>query len=148
MATPEETPMRNSTYGDLLDDLRVPTRELRHMDPATWEGFAHLHRAAMADGELSSVAKELIALAIAVTTQCDGCVASHARAAARAGATPAQVAEALGVCLLMAGGPASVYAPRAWEAFREFSVDARDDTDPRLPVVAGASADLTPEPSG
>ncbi|MBV9935824.1 MAG: carboxymuconolactone decarboxylase family protein, partial [Actinobacteria bacterium] len=45
----------------------------------------------------------------------------HAKAAARRGATPEEVAEALGVALLMDGGSATVYAPRAWDAYREFA---------------------------
>ena len=43
------------------------------------------------------------------------------KAAARRGATPEEVAEALGVVLLMDGGTASVYGPRAWDAYREFA---------------------------
>jgi AhpD family alkylhydroperoxidase len=65
--------------------------------------------------------KELIALAIAVSTECDGCIAYHARAAAVKGATRDELAEVLGVTLLMGGGPASIYAPRAWTAFDEFA---------------------------
>lgn len=64
--------------------------------------------------------KELIALAIAVAEECDGCIASHARGAARAGATRQEVAEAIGVTILMTGGPATVYGPRAFAAFEDF----------------------------
>ena len=109
---------------DVLCALRRPTRELRREIPDVSKGFAELHHAAMADGEVSTTVKEMVALAIAVTLRCDGCIASHARAAAHAGATRAQVAEVLGVALLMQGGPASVYAPRALEAFDEFAADA------------------------
>jgi len=80
-----------------------------------------MSEAATADGALSSKTKELIALAIAVTKQCDGCIASHARKAARHGATADEVAEALGVAILMSGGPGTVYAPRALAAFEEFA---------------------------
>lgn len=107
-------------YHDIANDLRGQTRELRRAIPDTWSGFAALHGAAMAEGALTTRTKELIALAIAVVEHCDGCVASHARGAARAGATEEEVAEALGVAMLMAGGPASIWAPRAFAAFREF----------------------------
>jgi AhpD family alkylhydroperoxidase len=60
-------------------------------------------------------------LAIAVSKQCDGCIASHARGAAKAGATEAEVAEMLGVTILMNGGPGTVYGPRALAAFKEFA---------------------------
>lgn len=55
-----------------------------------------------------------------MSKQCDGCIASHARGAARAGATLEEAAEAIGVAILMNGGPATVYGPRAYAAFSEF----------------------------
>jgi AhpD family alkylhydroperoxidase len=107
-------------FQNVIHDLRQPTRDLRAAIPETWAGFRDLHEAAMADGVLPGRLKELIALAIAVAHGCDGCIAYHARAAALKGASDTEVAEALGVALLMAGGPASVEAPRALQAFREF----------------------------
>lgn len=117
-------------YAEVIADLSEPTKSLREASPDVWAGFSHLHNAAMADGALSTKTKELIALAIAVVKQCDGCIAYHAKAAARRGATPAEVAEALAVALLMDGGTASTYGPRAWDAYREFA----------RPTVAGAEA--------
>lgn len=111
------------THKDVLDELRQPTKELRDHIPAVFEGYGAVHAAAMADGSLDAKTKELIALAIAVTKQCDGCIASHARGAARRGASADEVAEALGVAVLMNGGPGTVHAPRAFEAFREFMPD-------------------------
>lgn len=108
-------------HGEVLGDLREPTRSLRHAIPETWSAFQALHASAVDGGELTAAMKEAVALAISVVKRCDGCIAYHARAAARAGASPAQVAELLGVALLMDGGTASVYAPRAWEAFLEFA---------------------------
>jgi alkylhydroperoxidase/carboxymuconolactone decarboxylase family protein YurZ len=61
-----------------------------------------------------------------VAKECDDCIAYHAKAAARRGATAEEVAEALGVALLMNGGPASVNAPRAWDAYQEFAATDRD----------------------
>lgn len=107
-------------WQDVLSGLGEPTRSLRQAIPEPWEGFAQLHRAVMKDGALSAAFKEIIALAIAVSDECDGCVAAHARGAARRGATPEQVAEGLGVALLMMGGPGSVYGPMAWQAYNEF----------------------------
>lgn len=111
-------------YTDVIDELKEPTRSLREAAPAAWAGFGQLHKEAVSDGALSAVVKELMALTIAVVKHCDGCIAYHAKAAARRGATPEQVAEALSVALLMDGGTATVYGPRAWDAFREFAPPA------------------------
>lgn len=108
-------------WEDVLVDLRAPSKELREHIPEVYKGFAQMHSASLADGALSTRTKELIALAIAVAARCDGCISSHAKAAFRNGATPQEVAETLGVNLMMGGGPATIYAPRAWEAYREFA---------------------------
>jgi AhpD family alkylhydroperoxidase len=109
-------------YGKAVqDELREPARRLRQAIPVVYQGFAQLHTAALAPGALDAKTKELIALAIAVSTQCDGCIANHARGAARNGATPEEAAEAIGVAILMSGGPATVDGPRAFAAFQEFN---------------------------
>ena len=108
-------------HHDVAADLREPTIALRKAIPETWGAFGQMHASAVADGVLPAKVKEMMALAIAVVKQCDGCIAYHARAAAKAGATEAEVAEAMGVALLMDGGTASVYGPRAFDAFREFA---------------------------
>ena len=109
------------SYGKAVrDELRIPTRELRHAIPQVYAGYKELHDAALAPGALDVKTKELIALAIAVSKECDGCIASHARGCARNGATAEEVAEALGVAIAMNGGPGTVYGPRAFAAFQEF----------------------------
>lgn len=110
------------SHGKGVQSALAPlARELRKVIPDTYAGFAALHTAALAEGALPSKTKELIALAIAVVEQCDGCIAAHARGAAKAGATKEEAAEAIGVTFLMAGGPATVYGPRAYSAFCEFA---------------------------
>lgn len=108
-------------YHDVQSELRGPYRRLGELIPGVVGAYAGLHRGAMGDGALSARTKELVALAIAITRECDGCIASHARSAARRGATEAEVAEAIGVTILMNGGPGTVWGPRALEAFQEFS---------------------------
>ena len=74
----------------------------------------------MAEGSLDKKTKELMAFAVAIALRCDGCIASHARGAAINGATEQEAAEAIGVALLMSGGPGTVYGPRALAAFKDF----------------------------
>jgi AhpD family alkylhydroperoxidase len=114
--------MSENGYGKaVLDELRPLHRELRHAIPDVYKGFGEFHHAAFAAGELDAMTKELIALAIGVSQRCDGCIASHSEGAARAGATRQQAAEAIGVAMLMNGGPGTIYGPRAYAAFCEFA---------------------------
>jgi len=120
---------RESSHGTtVLRDLTPLHRNLRHAIPAVYQGFGELSRSAFADGALDRRTKELIAFAIGVVEGCDGCVASHGQAAARAGATRQEAAEAIGVTFLMHGGPATIHGARAYDAFCEFA-DALDAGD-------------------
>jgi AhpD family alkylhydroperoxidase len=111
----------------VLDELSRLHRQLRHAVPEVYRGFGELQRAAFADGSLDTKTKELIALAIAVVEGCDGCIASHAQAAASAGASRQEAAEAIGVTFLMHGGPATIHGPRAYDAFCEFAPEVPDE---------------------
>ena len=113
--------MSEHTHGtEVMNELIPLARELRHQIPDVMKAFSGLHTAVMAPGALDSKTKELIALAIAVSVRCDGCIAAHAKGAARNGVTEAEVAEAIGVAILMNGGPATVYGPRALASFKDF----------------------------
>jgi AhpD family alkylhydroperoxidase len=112
------------SYGnEVREALRAPTRALRQAIPGVYQGYRELHEAALAPGALDAKAKELIALAIAVSKECDGCIAAHAHGAVRQGVTPQEAAEAIGVAFLMNGGPATVYGARAFAAFTEFHAE-------------------------
>jgi AhpD family alkylhydroperoxidase len=116
-----------TTAHDVGRNLAEPSRRLREHIPDVIDAYAALQRAAMADGALPAKVKEVIALAIAATRECDGCIAAHARGAARHEATEEEVAEAIGVVVLMNGGPGTVWGPRALAAFREFARPPADD---------------------
>ena len=127
--------MEKTEHGQaVLDALNPLHRELRRAIPDVYKGFRELHHAAFVDGALDTKTKELIALAIGVVEGCDGCIASHAEGAAKAGASTQEAAEAIGVTFLMKGGPATIYGPRAYAAFREFA----QTHAPAAPVVTAS----------
>ncbi|MGO3152855.1 MAG: carboxymuconolactone decarboxylase family protein [Galactobacter sp.] len=68
---------------------------------------------------LDAKTRELISLAVATTTRCDGCITAHTTAAIAAGATREEVAEALSVAIDLNAGPALVYATRVLDAYDE-----------------------------
>ncbi|MGH7643287.1 MAG: carboxymuconolactone decarboxylase family protein [Candidatus Dormibacteria bacterium] len=110
-------------YPKVLKELAAPISELREAIPEVWAGYSQTRRAAMGEGALSAKHKELIGLAISIVKRCDGCLAAHSRGAARRGATSQEVAETIGVALLLEGGPATVWGPRAWEAYQQFAAE-------------------------
>jgi AhpD family alkylhydroperoxidase len=105
-----------SNHVGRYDHLRMSLRRLSTELPGPMAGFARLHHDALADGALSRVTKELMALAIGICTPCDGCVTFHVHDALLAGATREQVLETIGVAVMMGGGPATVYGTLALEA--------------------------------
>jgi AhpD family alkylhydroperoxidase len=88
--------------------------------PEVGRGFLALHDAAGKDKALSSRTKELIALGIAITIRCEGCIACHVKAAMSLGATREEIFETIGVALVMGGGPSVVYSEKAYKAMEEF----------------------------
>lgn len=91
-------------------------------EPATadvMEAFHQMHEAVTAPGALDRCVKELLALAIAISTQCDGCISWHVSNAVKAGATRDQVLETIGVAVMMGGGPATYYGSKAAKALDE-----------------------------
>jgi len=110
---------------ETLADVAEQGRRLREKIPAVYAAYAAQSKAAIdEDGVLDPKTRDLIALAIAVTRQCDGCIASHARSVARRGGTAQEVAETIGVAILMNGGPGTVWGPRAFAAFEEYAAAA------------------------
>ncbi|PZQ51603.1 MAG: carboxymuconolactone decarboxylase [Rhodovulum sulfidophilum] len=108
-------------YREITGGIGAYTAEMRRAVPAVMQGFGALAKAAGAPGAVDAKTKEMIALAIGVTQRCDGCVGFHAKALVDFGATRDEVAEVLGMCVYMGGGPALMYAADALRAFDQFS---------------------------
>jgi AhpD family alkylhydroperoxidase len=90
--------------------------KLKKMDslaPEVMKAFWAFDRASMADGAIPVKYKELIAVAVAVTTQCPYCIDIHAGNARRAGATEAELSEATMVAAALRAGGAVTHATHA-----------------------------------
>jgi AhpD family alkylhydroperoxidase len=96
------------------------SQSLGSAQPAVMKAFAGLHKAGAASGALDNKTKELMALAISVVLRCDDCIAYHIHDALEAGATREEMADAIGVAVLMGGGPSMIYATHAIEAVDQF----------------------------
>ncbi len=98
-----------SDYPSYYEHISELMEKLGGDAPAVMEGFGKMHEASVADGALNPKVKELIALAIGISVRCDGCIAYHIHDALKAGATRAEIADAVGVAVMMGGGPSVVY---------------------------------------
>jgi len=107
-------------YVELHQILEERLAQLGNEIPGLMTGFARLHKKAMEDGTLSRKVKEMMALAIGIVVGCEGCIAYHVHDAVEAGATRPELFEAVGVGLLMGGGPGSIYAAHALDAIEQF----------------------------
>ena len=80
-------------------------KRLGELAPEAFQGFAAFDAAAFKSGVVPVKYKELMAVAVALTTQCPYCVEIHAKKARKAGATEQELAETtLVAAALRAGG--------------------------------------------
>ena len=108
-------------WPEMARELSGAIKQVRVGAPDVMKAFSAMAQHATADGALDGRTKELIALAIAVAIRCDGCVAFHAQAAVKHGATRDEVMEAMGLALYMGAGPSLMYAAQAVEAYDQFA---------------------------
>lgn len=105
-------------WQDRLKALVKSTGVFRKANPAVARAFHDLELATREGDVLDAKTHELISLAVAVTTRCDGCITAHASAAKKAGASEAEVAAALGTAIALNAGAAYVHSSRALEAYQ------------------------------
>ncbi|MBN2012651.1 carboxymuconolactone decarboxylase family protein [candidate division KSB1 bacterium] len=99
----------------LYQDLLYSHNAFASRDSKAYESYQILFKESMKDGNLERMYKELIAVGIAVVTNCEGCQAYHINEALRNGATEEQVVEAIEVAVEMGGGPVVVGSSLAFK---------------------------------
>jgi AhpD family alkylhydroperoxidase len=99
------------------DDLKL-LKELKALAPAEFKGFVELDAiVGKEDGAIPRKYRELIALAVACTTQCPYCLDVHTRGAKKAGATREEVAEAAFLAAALRAGAAVTHGTLALKLF-------------------------------
>ncbi|OYV41781.1 MAG: carboxymuconolactone decarboxylase [Rhodospirillales bacterium 20-64-7] len=105
----------------LIEAMNTGVKTLRTGAPEVMKSFGEMAKAAHGGTGLAPKTKELIALALGVSTRCAPCIAYHAEAAAKAGATRAEILETMAVAIYMGAGPSVMYAAQALEAFDQLA---------------------------
>lgn len=109
----------HENYKDLNKNSQVLLGKLGKKQGKLMQAFQGLHHSALQDGDLDTKTKELIALGIGIHSQCDRCIGLHTAAALKAGATPGEIEETIGVATMMGGGPALMYGIQALKALED-----------------------------
>ncbi|VVE01201.1 alkylhydroperoxidase [Pandoraea aquatica] len=109
-----------NNWPETLSHLKKAAGTLAQVNPPVVKAFQALNQSLDQGTALDAKTRELIALAVAVTTRCEGCISSHAAAAQKLGASREEVAEALGTAIALNAGAAFVYSTKALEAYDQF----------------------------
>jgi len=88
-------------------------RQMNELAPEVMKAFWVFDKAAVAEGAIPVKYKELIAVAVALTTQCPYCIDIHSANARKAGATDAEITEAAMVAAALRAGGAVTHATHA-----------------------------------
>jgi len=88
-------------------------KTLNQLAPEVTEAFWAFDRLAVAEGAIPVKHKELMAVAVALTTQCPYCIDIHSGNARKAGATEVELAEAAMVAAALRAGAAVTHAAHA-----------------------------------
>jgi AhpD family alkylhydroperoxidase len=120
-------------WNDYRQQLATGVREIGQLSPDTIKGYMALGAAGQKADLLGGKVRELIALAVAVSLRCDGCITVHTEAAIKQGATREEIVEALGVATAVNAGAALVYSARVLDAFKEHPSAVRPQADADLP---------------
>ena len=109
----------------MISAMNGAVRDLRQATPDVMKSFSQMAGAAHAGGALDQKTKELVALGISVAIRCAPCIAYHAEAAVKHGASREAVAETLGMAVYMGAGPSVMYAAQALEAVDQVMAKSR-----------------------
>lgn len=109
-------------YRNTMQSTSENLKKLRADIPDTMKAFGALAQAATREGALDKKTKELVAVSLAVAARCDACIGFHVQSLIEQGGQRAELEEALGMAVLMGGGPSLMYAADALGAYDELSV--------------------------
>ena len=104
-------------WNEYRNQILARVGEIGKLTPDTVKGYVALGGAGARTGHLDAKTRELIALAVAISLRCDGCITVHTTAAKKLGATKEEIAEAQGVSISVNAGAALVYSTRTLDAF-------------------------------
>ena len=110
-----------SNMKDMFKELNQAFEMMRKDAPDYLRDFMSFYDSSIRKGALSEKVKELISIALAITSHCLPCIALHVYYAIEFGATKQEILEAAEVAVLMGGSPAFVHIKHVLDACKQFN---------------------------
>ena len=108
------------SHPEIESELKSLLGEMAEAVPGVLDAFGQLQQATFKPGALDVKTKELIALGIAISQSCDGCIAWHNAALKRLSTSNEEIAEVAAVAVEMGGGLALHPAAKAIAGYKQF----------------------------
>jgi len=110
-----------SKYEEKTNEIMQFFGTLAKEKPEIANGFMAMHQSIEQNSALNPKEKEFIALGIAISTRCEGCIAAHVGSLLELGSTKKEIMDVISVAIMMGGGPSITYGAVAYQAFEELS---------------------------
>lgn len=110
-----------TNYAEYAKEINMAMGKLHKQLPQIMGGVMQMHKDVTSDGTLDKKTKALIATAVSVKADCEGCITRHVGESLQFGATPDEIMEAVGVAILLGGGPCVVSGAKALAAIEQLS---------------------------
>ncbi|MBN3968765.1 MULTISPECIES: carboxymuconolactone decarboxylase family protein [Pseudomonas] len=104
-------------WSEMLPTIQKAFGSLGKSNPKMVKAYMALAEASSENNVLDAKTRELISIAVAVTTRCDGCIGAHTDEAIKAGASREEIAATLATAVQMNAGAAYIYSLRTLEAY-------------------------------
>ncbi len=105
------------------DDMKL-LRDMRKLAPADYEAWINLDKIVGRDGAIPRKYRELLAIAVACTTQCPYCIEAHAKGAKAAGASREEIVEASLIAAALRAGAGATHGAMALKLYDAAPVPA------------------------
>jgi AhpD family alkylhydroperoxidase len=105
---------------ELLKEVQSSMGKMQKEYPSYMAPFGMFMKKAEGEGALTTKTKELISVALSVTSECKWCIAFHVKNALDSGASKEEIMEACYVAVLMGGGPAMMQMGRVMKALDDY----------------------------
>lgn len=116
-------------WNEYHEQVQKGIAEIGHANVDIVRGYRGITGAGKNTDLLGAKIRELIAVAVAVTVQCDGCIVVHVDAALKNGATEGEIIEALSVAIGVKAGSALIFSTRALDAVKAKTSPASEESE-------------------